>query len=135
MTSNDVITVELFNSKMETIITQIQFGNERLRNELNTKIDGVENRLNTKIDKVYTELNTKIEITNARLTGVENRLDDLKTFMSIGFSIVVIIVALIAFAPSIADFFKWVRKPTLTEERVQELIDNAVSRALRQSGK
>lgn len=135
MTSNDVITVELFNSKMETIITQIQLGNERLRNDLTRKIDGVQNELTGKIDKVYTELNTKIEITNARLTGVENRLDDLKTFMSIGFSIVAIIVALIAFAPSIADFFKWVRKPTLTEERVQELIDNAVSRALRQSGK
>ena len=116
MTSNDVITVELFNSKMETIITQIQLGNECLRNELTGKID-----------KVYTELNTKIEITNARLTGVENRLDDLKTFMSIGFSIVAIIVALIAFAPSIADFFKWVRKPTLTEERVQELINNALN--------
>ena len=52
MTSNDnpqYITVELFNSKMETFITQIRLDNERLCNELNSKIDSIQANLHTEI--------------------------------------------------------------------------------------
>lgn len=135
MTSNDVITVELFNSKMETMMAQIQLGNERIRNELSAKIDGVENRLNARMDK----LETRIEVLDARLTGIESRMDDLKTFMSIGFSIVAIIVALMALAPAIANFFQRLLKPSITLEEVRELmheeVGTAVSKALGQSGR
>ena len=44
MTSNDntqYITVELFNSKMETFIAQIRLDNEQLRNELRSEIQAV----------------------------------------------------------------------------------------------
>ena len=112
MTSNDVITVELFNSKMETMMSQIQLGNERLRNELNARID---------------KLETRIEVLDARLT-----------VMSIGFSIVAIIVALMALAPAIANFFQRLLKPSITLEEVRELmheeVGTAVSKALGQSG-
>ena len=124
MTSNDVITVELFNSKMETMMAQIQLGNERLRNELNARMD---------------KLETRIEVLDARLTGIENRMDDLKTFMSIGFSIVAIIVALMALAPAIANFVQRFLKPSITLEEVRELmheeVGTAVSKALGQSGR
>ena len=124
MTSNDVITVELFNSKMETMMSQIQLGNERLRNELNARID---------------KLETRIEVLDARLTGIESRMDDLKTFMSIGFSIVAIIVALMALAPAIANFFQRLLKPSITLEEVRELmheeVGTAVSKTLGQSGR
>ena len=126
MTSNDVITVELFNSKMETMMAQIQLGNERIRNELSAKIDGVENRLNARIDK----LETRIEVLDARLTGIESRMDDLKTFM---------LVALMALAPAIANFFQRLLKPSITLEEVRELmheeVGTAVSKALGQSGR
>ena len=44
MTSQDnpqYITIELFNSKMETFITQIRLDNEHLRNELRLEIQTV----------------------------------------------------------------------------------------------
>ena len=44
MTSNDntqYITVELFNSKMETFIAQIRLDNEQLRNELRSEIQAM----------------------------------------------------------------------------------------------
>ena len=44
MTSNDkqqYITVELFNSKMDTLLTQIKLENEKLRSELHNEIQAV----------------------------------------------------------------------------------------------
>ena len=49
MTSQDnqqYITVELFNSKMETLITQIQLGNEKLRNELRNEFNSAVEKYN-----------------------------------------------------------------------------------------
>ena len=122
MVSNDVITIELFNAKMETIVTQIQLGNERLRNELTNKINGVHGELTTRMDK----LEARIEVMDARLTGIENRIDDLKSYMSSGFGIIAVVVALLALAPAIANFIQNLRKPSVTLEDVRKLMRDEV---------
>ncbi|MBQ7216499.1 MAG: hypothetical protein IJS39_11015 [Synergistaceae bacterium] len=91
MTSNDnpqYITVELFNSKMETFITQIRLDNEQLRNELNSKIESVRNELNSKIDSVQASLHTEIQVNSAKIEMLQH------TFYW-GFAILALIVAFV----------------------------------------
>ena len=111
MTSNDnqqYITVELFNSKMETLITQIQLGNEKLRNELNSKIDDAKLELRTEVNSA------KIEM--------------LGHSMYWGFAIMTLVLTVIAiFVP----YFLSARRDkktanSLSEEKVQKMIAEAL---------
>ena len=114
MTSNDnqpYITVELFNSKMETLITQIQLGNERLRNELRSEIQAV-------------DANVKVNSAKIEMLGHS---------MYWGFAVMTIIITLIAF---FVPYFLMYRKDkkqeakdnshSLSEDKVREMIAQAI---------
>ena len=120
MTSNDnqqYITVELFNSKMETLITQIQLGNEKLRNELNSKIDDAKLELRTEIQAV--DANVKVNSAKIEMLGHS---------MYWGFAIMTLVLTVIAiFVP----YFLSARKDkktanSLSEEKVQKMIAEAL---------
>lgn len=110
MTSQDnqqYITVELFNSKMETFIAQIRLDNERLRNELNSKIDSVQ-----------ASLHSEIQVNSAKIEMLQH------TFYW-GFAILALIVA---FVP----MFRRERKEkqpeeVLTREKVQEIVREIIA--------
>lgn len=114
MTSNDnqqYITVELFNSKMETLITQIQLGNERLRNELRSEIQAVD--ANVKVNSA------KIEMLGHSLYW--------------GFAVMTIIITAVAiFVPYLLAIRKdkkqdeKITKNFITEDKVRQLIDEAL---------
>ena len=82
MTSNDngvFIREDVFNARMDAFMAEIRLGNEKLRNELSSKIDGVQNSLNSKIDNVQSSLNAKIDNVqsslNSKIDGVQVSLN------------------------------------------------------------
>lgn len=117
MTSQDnqqYITVELFNSKMETFIAQIRLDNERLRNELNSKIDSVQASLHSEIQA----LSAQVNVNSAKIEMLQH------TFYW-GFAILALIVA---FVP----MFRRERKEkqpeeVLTREKVQEIVREIIA--------
>ena len=154
MVSNDnqqYVTAELFNSKMETFLTQIKLDNEKSRNELGSKIQTVQSELNSKIDNAQSELNSKIQIVQSGLhseiqEGLSNLHNEIQVVQSgvnvnsaqnidiqhsiyWGFSVLAIICAIIP-------YFKRERKEekqsisSLTREEVINIVNSAVSKAV-----
>ena len=122
MTSNDnqqYITVELFNSKMETFITQIRLDNEQLRNEMNSKIDSVRNELRAETQSVAAQ----VQVNTAKIEMLQH------TFYW-GFAILDFIAA---FVP----LFRRERKEkeqSLTRESVLEIVNEAIAKAISNVG-
>jgi hypothetical protein len=116
------ITVELFNSKMETLITQIQLGNERLRNELSSKINDVKSELHNEIQAV----DTNVKINSAKI-------EMLGHYMYWGFAAMTLLITAVAF---LVPYFLTARKDkkqnekstsrVLTEDNVRQLINEAL---------
>ena len=159
MTSNDnmYIREDVFNARMDAFITEIRLENEKLRNELNSKIDGVQNSLNSKIDSVQVSLNSKIEgyqaqnerqfseirgeimVLSTRMDNLDTRMSDLQNSISWSFTLATIFVAVIgiitslfiAFAPSVWSFIKRKRQPSLSTDDVKSLVAQQVSEALK----
>ena len=132
MTSQDnqqYITVELFNSKMETLITQIQLGNERLRNEFNSKVDDVK----SEIRNVKSEIHNEIQAVDANVKVNSAKIEMLGHSMYWGFAVMTIIITLIAF---FVPYFLMYRKDkkqeakdnshSLSEDKVREMIAQAL---------
>ena len=141
MTSQDnqqYLTIELFNSKMETFMAQIKLGNEQLRNELNSKIDSVQSALNSKIDSVKSDLHTEIRINSTKTEMLEH------TFYW-GFGIMTLVITFVAvFVPyfirehNVKKQEEAKNQNALSEQKVQDMItktvDEAVAKALRNLG-
>ena len=143
------LRVDVFDAKMNAFMAEIRLGNEKLRNELHTEIQGVKNELNSKIDGVKndlhsemqglkSELTSKIEILSTRMDGLELRMTDLQYSVSWQFTIVAILVAVIgiiigaavAFAPSIWAFIRRVRQPALSSNDIKNIVSEQVNNAL-----
>ena len=107
MISNDnqqYITVELFNSKMETFITQIKLDNEQLRNELRAEIQSV---------------TAQVQVNSAKIEMLQH------TFYW-GF-------AILAFIAAFVPLFKREHKEekALTHESVLEIVNEAIAKYMR----
>ena len=116
MTSNDTqqyLTVELFNSKMETLLTQIKLNNETLRNELRS------------------ELHSEIQVVKDIAIVNSAKIDMLQHIFYWGFAIMTLVIAVVTvFVP----YFLRERKEkiqdeksVLTENRVQDMISQALA--------
>ena len=115
MTSNDnqqYLTVDMFNSKMETFMAQIKLENEKLRSELKTEIQAV---------------NSLVQVNTARIDMLQH------TFYW-GFAIMTLVIAVVAF---FVPYFLRERKEkiqdeksVLTEEKVQDMISRTVNAAV-----
>ena len=157
MISNDnqqYLTVELFNSKMDTFMAQIKLGNEQLRNELNSKIDNVQSGLNSKIDSVQSSLRSEFQVgfnnlhneiqtvdTNVQVIAAKNEM--LAHTFYWGFAIMTLVITFVAvFIPYFIRERKEKKlqddKNILSEQKVQDMItktvDEAVAKALRNLG-
>lgn len=111
MTSNDnqqYITVELFNSKMETFITQIRLDNEQLRNELRAEIQSVA---------------AQVQVNSAKIEMLQH------TFYW-GFAILAFIAA---FVPLIKHERKEKEQP-ITRESILEIVNEAIAKAISNIG-
>ena len=139
MTSNDnqqYITVELFNSKMEAFTAQIRLGNEQLRNELNSKIDGVQSSLRSEMQTGFSTLQTQIQAVDANVQINAAKIEMLQHTFYWGF-------AILAFIAAFVPLFRRERKEEkpVTRENVREIaretmectIQEAVARAVAQA--
>ena len=72
MTSYDnavFIREDIFNARMDAFMSEFKLENEKLRNELNSKIDTVQSSLNSKIDTVQSSLTSKIDNVQSSLNS------------------------------------------------------------------
>ena len=149
MTSNDqqqYLTVDMFNSRMDTLMAQIRLENEKLRSELKAEIQDVRTDLHSEIQGVRSELHNEIqgvrselkaEIQDVRSISLVNsaKIDMLQhTFYwgYWGFAIMTVVIAIVAV---IVPYFLIHHKekqqeneqPVLTEQRVQDIVAQALS--------
>lgn len=110
MTSNDqqqYLTVDIFNSRMDTLMAQIRLENEKLRSELKAEIQGVQTDLHSEIQDVRSELHSEIqgvrselkaEIQDVRSIALVNsaKIDMLQHTFYWGFAIMTVVIAIIA---------------------------------------
>lgn len=133
MTSQDnqqFLTVDMFNTKMDTFMATLQLENEKLRSEINNT--------RTELKGEIQVLRTEIKATNERIDATNIRVSDVQTSITVYFTIATVFIALIgivtstliAFAPRIWAFLEN-RKQTkaVTLEQVQEIVDRAIAKA------
>lgn len=133
MTSNDnavYIREDVFNARMDAFMATIRLENEKLRNELSAKIDGVQSSMNNKVDNVQSSLNAKIEgvqtslnakidgyqaqnekqfseirseikVLSTRMDGLEYRMSDLQNSISWSFTLSAVFIAIIGIIISV----------------------------------
>ena len=98
--------------------------------ELSAKIDAkfavVDGQL-VELKKQNEELRTEVRVINAKLTGIENRIDDMKFFTSLTFGVLAVIVAFVALIPAISKIISVFQKPTLTAEQVREIVKSMLT--------
>ena len=125
MTSNDnqqYITVELFNSKMDTLLTQIRFENEKLRSELKGEIQGVRSELHNEIQAVR-----DIAIVNSA------KVDMLQHTFYWGFGIMTLVISIVSiFVPHFLQERKkqkqeQTQQQFTTRNEVQDMIAQALA--------
>lgn len=120
MTSNDqqqYLTVDMFNSRMDTLMAQIRLENEKLHSELRTEFQSG-----------FATLQTQTQVNSAKIEMLQH------TFYW-GFGIMTIVIALITiFVPSFSREAKQKQQeqnqPVLTEEKVQDMISRTVNDAV-----
>ena len=138
MTSNDnavYIREDVFNARMDAFMATIRLENEKLRNELNSKIDGYQ----AQNEKQFSEIRSEIKVLSTRMDGLEYRMSDLQNSISWSFTLAaafiavvgIIISVFIAFAPSIWSFVKRTRRPETSRNDVKSLVAEQVSEALK----
>lgn len=141
MTSNDqqqYLTVDMFNSKMETFMAQISLENEKLRSELKAEIQGLRSELKADIQGVRSEiqglrseLKGEIQAVQSEVRVNSARLDMLEHTFYWGFAIMTVVIAIVAvFVPYFLSVRKEKQQETqtvLTEDRVQDMISQALA--------
>ena len=103
---------DVFDAKMEAFMSEIR-GEFQV---INAKLEA--------LDKRITDVETHL---SNRITDIEknmsNRIDDLKTMVYWGFSLIGLLVSFAILAPSLGEFLRTLRKPSLTLEDVKRLIE------------
>ena len=78
-------------------------------------------------------LNDELHMLATRVAGINDRINDMKFYVSLAFGALAVFVGIIALIPIVYKVVQVLRRPTLTLEETSTMINDAVSRAL--SGK
>ena len=108
MTSNDLIIIEAING-------------------LESKVVSLQQEMNRRFEKLETE----IRVNTVKIEGVQNSVNWGFAGTTITITAVIAIVGLIAtLAPTIKEYFTSKQKKFATEEKVQSMIETAITNAL-----
>ena len=119
-TSNDIyLRQDIFEAKMDAFMAEIKLMNEQTRTELRKEIQDTKSELNAKIQAN----STAIQQTNAHIDVTNARLEALITMVYWGIALLGILITLAAVAPSIVQVLQSIRKPSITLEDVERIID------------
>ena len=132
--SDDIyVRKDVFDAKMEAFMAEIRLGNaeikkdiELLDKKIDSKINQLDQKFEAKFDQLANRLEDRIAIVNTRIDDVHTRINDVQTSVYWGFTLLALLFAFITFAPSIADFLKNLRKPSVSFEDVERLINQAI---------
>ena len=126
-TSNDVyLRQDIFEAKMDAFMAEIKLMNEQTRTELRKEIQDTKSELRKEIQANATaiqELKADIQATNSRIDVTNTRLDDLYTMVYWGIALLGILITLAAVAHSIVQVLQTIRKPSISLDDVERIID------------
>ena len=115
---------DVFEAKMEAFDAKMDAFMSEIRGEFKAV-----NKQFEAVNKQFEAVNKQFEALNKRIDDVyltlSNRIDDLKTVIYWGISILGLILGFAIFAPSLSEFLKNLRQPSLTVEDVKRLIAEA----------
>ena len=139
MTSNDqavYIREDVFNARMDAMMTEIRLMNEKLSNELHNEIKSVKTELHNEIQGVKAELRAEIQEVKVETRMNTQQTADLQTSVYWGFALMAIIITLAGFMMSLAPTFlehfreKQKSKKYVTHDEVKDIVDDEVEKAL-----
>ena len=139
MTSNDqavYIREDVFNARMDAMMTEIRLMNEKLSNELHNEIKSVKTELHNEIQGVKAELRAEIQEVKVETRMNTQQTADLQTSVYWGFALMTIFIALSGFMISLAPTFlehfreKQKSKKYVTHDEVKDIVGDAVEKAL-----
>ena len=144
---SDYVRADVFNARMDRLeaimekhVLEMRADNERLRSETRADIEKLRSETKAGIEKLSNETKAGIEdlrsetmTENTSLNGeirvISARLDSLETTVYWGFAIIAFILAFSAFVPAITEFFRSLRKPSVTLEDVERIVNAAISQS------
>ena len=110
------VRMDRMEALLEKTLTEIKADNEKLRSEMrenNARIEGKIEALTQRVDQNFAFLNMRIE--------------SVQTSVYWGLAIMGLILAFATFIPSVLDFLKNLRRPSLTVEDVKLLISETLN--------
>ena len=121
MTSNDVVRVEIGGREYAVISGRLEaIGRENgeMRKELR--------EMHAEIRQMSEELH----MLAVRVNGINDRIDDMKFYVSLTFGALALFVGAFAIVPIVGKIWEKLTKPPMTEERIARMIDEGISRAM-----
>ena len=121
MTSQDAVIVDVDGMRYSVI-------SDRL-----AAIEAENREMHRELREIHAEIRVLAEETHvlaARVQGIEGRIDDMKLYVSLAFGALAVFVGVAALIPLVSKLIQGLRKPSLTAEQVNAMINDALSRAL-----
>ena len=98
------------------------------------KMEALFNRIHSEIVELKGDIKAlaeRVEGVNAslsgRIIGLDYKIDVLQTVIYWGLSIIGLLVAFAIFAPSLSEFLRSIRKPSLSAEEIKQLIEQTIN--------
>ena len=128
---------EKFRSEMkaenEKFRSDMKTENEKFRSEMRAENEKFRSEIIGGNEKFHTEIRAEIKVLDERINSVGAKVDSMQTTISWGFAFLTIIIALVTFAPSLLDFRKKLRKPSVASvsiDEIQEMINSSIAKAM-----
>ena len=112
---NEYLRKDVFEAKMDALMAEIRLGNEQLRREIDKRFNEVNER--------FSQVDMKIESVKSDVKALNVRVGSLETVVYWGLALIGIILA----APSLSEFLKSLRKPSLTAEDVEKIAKRIIN--------
>ena len=108
-------------AKQEAIASEMKADNAKLRSEMRDNNSQFRNEIG--------ELRTEIRLVDERVNSVNARVDSVQTTVYWGFTVLTLFWALTTFTPALLEFIKGLRKPSVTMEDVERVVNAAIAQA------
>lgn len=122
----------------EKLRTELKADTNNLRAELKTDMNNLRtelkadiNNLSAKTQEEIQGLRTEIRVVDERVSSLTTRVDTLQTTVYWGFALLTLFLGLTTFAPALLEFIKSLRKPSITVDEIQAMIDAAIAKAVK----
>ena len=117
---------DVFNTRMDKFDTKLNQLHDDIQ-RLNTAILLLDEKFSGKLDTMNTRISALENRINDVQVNMSDRIDDVKTIIYWGLSILGLILGFAIFAPALGDFLHKLFKPSITLEDVERLIDTKLS--------